>query len=170
MQCDEDLFGTPKAEDCYQSMLWISYINRSPKDSAHAKTLRGFAELQYLSPRFRPVKNPYASKANVQLPKIWKYDRSIRMLSHLRICVILALGSFRLGISIKCILAGPCPIALILEPYVYCLYGKPEFGEKRSDILNQVLELRSCLQPPKSTLDRTPKGGYRPLISRGLFC
>ena len=67
MQCDEDLFGTPKAEDCYQPMFRISYIDRSPKDPAHAKALRGFAELQYLSPRFRPVMNPYASKANVQL-------------------------------------------------------------------------------------------------------
>ena len=62
-----------------------------------------------------------------------------------------------------------CQIALVLQPY-----GrrgdqppelKPEFREKWSDVVNQVLRLRPCLQPPKG-LEQTPQGRYAPLISK----
>ena len=77
--CDKDSFGTPSAEDCYQAMFWVPYINQPARDSADAKAPRLFAEPQYLNPPFSAVKNAYAPKAIVQLPKIWKYGMLIRM-------------------------------------------------------------------------------------------
>ena len=74
--CDKDLFGAPKLEDCYQAMFWIPYINQPAKDSPDAKAFRVFAEPQFLNPPFSAVKNPYAPKAIVQLPKIWKHGTS----------------------------------------------------------------------------------------------
>ena len=78
--CDKDLFGTPRVEDCYEAMFWIPYINKPAKDTPDAKALRIFAEPQFLDPPFKAVKNPYAPKAIVQLPKIWKF----RMLNRMR--------------------------------------------------------------------------------------
>ena len=80
--CDKGLFVTPKIQDCYQAMFWIPYINRPAKDTPDASALRIFAEPQYLNPPFKAVKNPYAPKAIVQLPKIWKYGMSDLMLPH----------------------------------------------------------------------------------------
>ncbi|CAD6587387.1 MAG: hypothetical protein ASARMPRED_003080 [Alectoria sarmentosa] len=120
--CDKNLFGAPKLEDCYQAMFWIPYINQPAKDSPDAKASRMFAEPQFLNPSFNAVKNPYAPKAIVQLPKIWETWR------------------------------GDQPPEL-----------KPEFREKWSDVVNQVLRLRPCLQPPKG-LEQTPQGRYAPLI------
>ena len=68
-------------------------------------------------------------------------------------------------LSFECILAGSCQIALVLQPYRERV--KPEFREKWSDIVNQVLRLRPCLQPKKG-LDQTPQGGYTPLISKSI--
>ena len=79
--CDKDIFGTPSAEDCYQAMFWIPYMNPPARDSADAKAPRLFAEPQYLNPPFSAVKNAYAPKAIVQLPKIWKYGMLIRLCS-----------------------------------------------------------------------------------------
>lgn len=79
--CDKDLFGTPKMEDCYQAMFWIPYINRPAKDTPDARAPRIFAEPQFLVPPFKAVKNPYAPKAIVQLPKIWKHGMSNQMRS-----------------------------------------------------------------------------------------
>ena len=81
--CDKDRFGTPSAEDCYQAMFWVPYINQPARDSADAKAPRLFAEPQYLNPPFHAVKNAYAPKAIVQLPKIWKYSMLIWMCSTL---------------------------------------------------------------------------------------
>ncbi|CAF9917860.1 MAG: hypothetical protein ALECFALPRED_000385 [Alectoria fallacina] len=133
--CDKDLFGAPKLEDCYQAMFWIPYINQPAKDSPDAKAFRVFAEPQFLNPPFSAVKNPYAPKAIVQLPKIWKH--------------------------------GSCQIALVLQPYDRRdgrpPQLKPEFREKWSDVVNQVLRLRPCLQPQRG-LEQTPQGGYTALI------
>ena len=75
-----------------------------------------------------------------------------------------------LGISnsdTECILLGSCSIAIVVQPYRY-LYEerlKPEFSYSWSSIANQVLQLRSCLEPPRTVADRTPQGGYKPLMS-----
>lgn len=132
--CDKNMFGKPNIQDCYQALFWIPYANAPARDSPDAKAKRLFAEPQYLDPPFKAVKNPYAPKAIVQLPKIWKY--------------------------------GSCQIALVTQPYdkpYQKSYVKAEFTEKWSDIVNQVLRLRPCLQPKKG-LDQTPQGGYTPLI------
>ena len=77
--CNRDLFGTPDAQDCYQAMFWVPYINQPARDSGDAKATRVFAEPQYLTPPFGAVKNAYAPKAIVQLPKIWKYSKSLHI-------------------------------------------------------------------------------------------
>lgn len=77
--CDKDSYGTPSAEDCYQAMFWVPYINQPARDSADAKAPRLFAEPQYLNPPFSAVKNAYAPKAIVQLPKIWKHGMLVQM-------------------------------------------------------------------------------------------
>lgn len=74
--CDKDLFGSPNIKDCYEAMFWIPYINAPVKDTPDAKALRIFAEPQFLDPPFKAVKNPFAPKAIVQLPKVWKFGMS----------------------------------------------------------------------------------------------
>lgn len=59
----------------------------------------------------------------------------------------------------------------VVQPYDKT-YGqapqlKPEFREKWSDIVNQVLRLRPCLRPRKC-FDQIPQGGYTPLIGQYL--
>ena len=64
--CDKDFYGSPKIEDCNQAIFWIP-----KKDQAHL-----FAEPQLLNPPFNSVQNPYAPRAIIQLPKIFKYGES----------------------------------------------------------------------------------------------
>ena len=69
--------------------------------------------------------------------------------------------------NLECIRLGSCSIAIVVQPYSYLHEErlKPEFTYSWSSIANQVLQLRSCLQPPRTVADRTPQGGYKPLIS-----
>lgn len=60
-------------------MFWNPYINKPAKDTPDATVFRIFAEPQLLEPPFKAAKNPYAPKAIVQLPKIWKSGMSDRM-------------------------------------------------------------------------------------------
>ena len=71
--CSKDLYGTPNIQDCYEAMFWIPYINPPGRYSPDAQAFRIFAEPQFQSPPFGAVQNPYAPKAIVQLPKIWKH-------------------------------------------------------------------------------------------------
>ena len=166
--CDKNLFGAPKLEDCYQAMFWIPYINQPAKDSPDAKASRMFAEPQFLNPPFNVVKNHYAPKAIVQLPKIWKHGTSTPTKDDLADLTALKHRRVRAA-EYYLDYIGSCQIALVLQPY-----GrrgdqppelKPEFREKWSDVVNQVLRLRPCLQPPKG-LEQTPQGRYAPLISK----
>ena len=68
--CDKEFYGSPKIEDCNQAIFWI------PKKNPNADSSHIFAEPQLLSPPFNAVKNPYAPKAIIQLPKIFKYGES----------------------------------------------------------------------------------------------
>ena len=65
--CDKDFYGSPKIEDCNQAIFWI------PKTGPNADSVHIFAEPQLLIPPFRALQNPYAPKAIIQLPKIFKY-------------------------------------------------------------------------------------------------
>ena len=86
-------------------------------------------------------------------------------------CFTFTLSLLDLGISISeplRTLLGSCHIALVPQPYIKRLHEPPhlkaEFREKWSDIVNQVLRLRPCLQPRSGS----PQGGYTPLISACL--
>ena len=54
-------------------MVWIPYMNPPGRDSPEANAFRIFADPEFQSPPFGAVPNPYAPKAIVQLPKIWKH-------------------------------------------------------------------------------------------------
>lgn len=92
----EILRYVPKLEDCYEAMFRIPYSNAPAKDTPDAKALRVFAKPQYLSPPFKAVKNPYALKAIVQLPKCWKHGMWIFIRTLLRL-----VSFFPLRYSIK---------------------------------------------------------------------
>ena len=76
LQCDKEFYGSPKIEDCNQAIFWI------PKKNPNADASHIFAEPQLLNPPFNAVKNPYAPKAIIQLPKIFKYGESNDTSSH----------------------------------------------------------------------------------------
>ena len=77
--CDKNFYGSPKIEDCKQAIFWI------PKRNPNADQAHVFAEPQLLNPPFNAVKNPYAPKAIIQLPKIFKYGESNNTNSYLMI-------------------------------------------------------------------------------------
>ena len=163
--CDKDLFGTPKIDDCYQAMIWIPYMNPPARLSKDAMASRIFAEPQYLIPPFTDVKNAYAPKAIVQLPKIWKYGMSFQNYFFLSLAVF-APGSS--SSEHDRILVGSCHIALIPQPYKKTSYSPPEvkaeFRAKWTNIVDAVLRLRTCLQPKRGP----PQGGYTPLTSESF--
>lgn len=75
---------------------------------------------------------------------------------------------FCLGISdsdFECTILGSCNIAIVVQPYGYEKRLKPEFTYTWSNIANQVLRLKTCLEPPRTVADRKPQGGYKPLVS-----
>ena len=69
-QCDKELYGSPKIEDCNQAFFWI------PKSGSDTVSNQVFAEPQLLNPPFKAVKNRFAPRAIIQLPKIFKYGGS----------------------------------------------------------------------------------------------
>lgn len=87
--CSKDLFGSPQPNDCYQAMFWIPYINAPARHSPDAAAPRIFAEPRFLSPPFGAAKNPYAPKAIVQLPKIWKFGTLIHICILSRVYMLL---------------------------------------------------------------------------------
>ena len=170
--CERDLFGTPHTQDCYQAMFWVPYINPPARDSPDAKAPRNFAEPQYLDPPFSAVKNAYAPKAIVQLPKIWKFSTSlgIRGLPNNAPfprwrCLVTSL----IVLTSSQFLLESCIIALVPQPYIRGwprhLELKPIFRAKWSDVVNTVLRIRPCLSPRAGP----PSGGYTPLLSRSTF-
>ena len=153
--CDKDYYGSPKIEDCKQAIFWI------PKSGPNAVANHVFAEPQLLNPPFKAVKNPNAPRAIIQLPKIFKYGASKDISSASKI-----VPSFS-GSDFECTLLGSCSIAIVVQPYGYGIDKrlKPEFTYTWSNIANQVLRLQTCLVPPRTVEDRTPQGGYKPLVS-----
>ena len=154
-QCDKDLYGSPKIEDCNEAIFWI------PKNNPNANSMHIFAEPQLLNPPFKAVENIFAPKAIIQLPKIFKYGESNNISSIQSIISVLALAT----LTFECILSGSCSIAIVVQPYGYDERLKPEFIYSWSSIANQVRQLQTCLDPPRTVADRTPQGGYKPLIS-----
>ena len=74
--CDKNFYGSPVIEDCLEAILWI------PKRNPSADSMSTFAEPQLLIPPFKALKNSYAPKAIIQLPKIFKYGESDETSSH----------------------------------------------------------------------------------------
>ena len=67
--CDAGVYGKPLDHDCFDLFNQLPGQNLSPNIDPDAH--RSFVEPKFLSPRFAPVPNPYATKM-VQLPKIWR--------------------------------------------------------------------------------------------------
>lgn len=73
--CDETIYGKPNVEDCQTAMSWIPYFEQPRgRQQNEATAFRTFAEPQFLKPPFSPVRNEWAPRAIVQLPKIWKHS------------------------------------------------------------------------------------------------
>lgn len=73
--CDETIYGKPNVEDCQTAMSWIPYFEQPRgRQQNEATAFRSFAEPQFLKPPFSPVRNEWAPRAIVQLPKIWKHS------------------------------------------------------------------------------------------------
>lgn len=73
--CDKAQYGTPNIEDCKTAMSWIPYFDQpAGRHQNEATAFRTFAEPQFLKPPFSPVRNEWAPRAIVQLPKIWKHS------------------------------------------------------------------------------------------------
>lgn len=73
--CDKNVYGTPNIEDCKTAMLWIPYLEQPRgRRQNEATVFRTFAEPQFLKPPFTLVRNEWAPRAIVQLPKIWKHS------------------------------------------------------------------------------------------------
>ncbi|KAF6227612.1 hypothetical protein HO173_012141 [Letharia columbiana] len=70
--CSEEIFGTPKVDDCKQALLEIPFARQSVA-SYQSQYSHLFAEPQFQEPPFHSVTNNLRPQAIIQLPKIWKH-------------------------------------------------------------------------------------------------
>lgn len=71
--CKKEVYGSPNIEDCKAAMYWIPYFEQHRGHQVNEGTaFRTFAEPQFLQPPFSGVKNGWAPRAIIQMPKIWR--------------------------------------------------------------------------------------------------
>lgn len=76
--CNTGIYGIPNYRDCLSAWHSMPY-GLKPSDDYNARSCELWSEPQYLMPPFTAINNRYKPLPINQLPKIWKYSTSIRL-------------------------------------------------------------------------------------------